>query len=357
MLANDSDHRTPFLLDFIGHSVHNSGELHIEDGETIWFYDAMEWTRLRSDVSGFIAPSAAPVDDDVTGFVPPVFENDALAVQVVWRFHERRPNEIIGLYHCRVESHDLHELRRAIEGTPWSLLPRPTGGEYRDQSLVLRYSRGDMLIERTFMLGCYEFIDAIRPVWERLLNVERKLLPLATLEIHARTARISDDPTRYTLHLALENRGTQPVVFTDPRIPFGDNRAFVVDNPRIVEDELKASLQTKSRLIVEVSSGSSEGFMKRTATYGPVPSLPTDAPRSVILRGGSKFELELPWVAPAPGAYWLRARWFDFDGPIEPVEGQLPFMPIPEQGPCFLGSGPYAIRGTVFTEGPFEVPA
>jgi hypothetical protein len=355
MLVTDLEHRTPFLLDFIGHTF-SDGELRIEDDKKMSFYEAMLWTRLRSDVSGFIAPSTGPVDDDVTGFVPPVFENDALAVQVVTRFYDKRPNEVIGLYSCRVESHDLDGLRRAIEGTPWSLLPRPTGGEYLEPTLVIRYSRGEVLIERGFKPGCYEFIEAIKPVWERIMNVKRKLQPLATLEIHARAEQISGDSPQHRLHVTLKNRGTQPVVFTDPRIPFGDDRAFVLSNPRVVEGELAASLRTKSRIMVEVSQ-SEEMFMWTRATYVPLPPLPANAPRTVIVRGGNKFELEIPWVAPAPGAYWLRARWFDFDGPIEPAEGQLPFMPIPEQGPCFIGSSSYPIRGTVFTEGPFEVPA
>lgn len=350
MLVTDLDHQTPFLLDFIGHTF-SHGELHIENGKKVSFHEAMDWTRVRSDVSGFIAPSTAPVDDDVTGFVPPVFENDALAVQVVTRSYDKSPNEVIGLYSCRVEHQELDELRRAIEGTPWSLLPRPTGGEYLEPTLVFRYSRSDVLIEREFKPGCYDFIESIKPIWEQLMSVERKLKPLATLEIHARAERQSDDSPRYNLHVTLENRGTRPVVFTDPRIPFDDHRAFVLANPRVAEGELAASLRTKSRLMVEVSQAE-ERFSERSAIDVPLPPLPKDAPRTVVLCGGGKFELEIPWVASATGPYWLRARWFDFDGPIEPAEGQLPFMPIPEQGPCLLGSGPYAIRGTVFTELP-----
>ena len=43
------------------------------------------WLRVRTDVTGFVAPAGDPDDDDYTGFVPPVFEEDGLAVMVVTR--------------------------------------------------------------------------------------------------------------------------------------------------------------------------------------------------------------------------------------------------------------------------------
>jgi hypothetical protein len=357
MLVTDPDDRTPFLLDFTGYTFPSKGKLQVADGVTLPFYRSFMWTRLRSDISGFIAPSAAPVDDDVTGFVPPVFEKDALAVRVTMRSYEQGRGDVIGLYSCRVNARELHELRSTIEGTPWSSLPRPTGGEYRDPTLVIRYSRGEYLIDRTFMTGSSEFIDAIEPVWEALMKVGERLRPLATLEIHAKAEPTRDDPTRYTLYVALENRGTQPVVFTDPRIPFGVDHAFVLSNPKSVTGELAASLRTKSRLMVEVSPSNDGRFMDTRATFVPLPPWPADGLRTLVLRGGDKFDLELQWVPPAPGVYVLRARWFDYDGPIEPAKGQLPFMPIPEQGECLIGDGPYPVRGTVFTTVEFEVPA
>jgi hypothetical protein len=355
MLVTDPDDRTPFLLDFTGYTFPGEGKLRIDDGLTIPFWASFLWTRLRSDISGFIAPRAAPVDDDVTGFVPPVFEKDALAVHVMMRGFEKSRDEVIGLYSCRVESRELQELRSHIEGMPWSFLPRPTGGSYYDATSVIRYSRGEYLIERKFMTGSWEFIDAIEPVWEGLMNVERRLRPLATLEIHAKAEPTRGDPTRYTLRVALENRGTQPVAFTDPRIPFGDDHAFVLHEPKSGTGELAASLRTKSRVMVEVSPSDDGRFWDTDAMFVPLPPLPEDALRTLVLRGGDKFDLELSWVPPAPGAYVLRARWFDYDGPIEPAKGQLPFMPIPEQGECLIGGGPYPVRGTVFTEVQFEV--
>jgi hypothetical protein len=357
MLVTDPDDRTPFLLDFTGYTFPSEGELHIDHGLTIPFWASFLWTRLRSNVSGFTAPSAAPVDDDVTGFVPPVFEKGALAVRVKMRTYEKSRDDVIGLYSCRVDSRELHELRSVIEGTPWSFLPRPTGGDYHDATIVLRYSRSEYLIERKFMTGSGEFIDAIEPVWEALMKVEDKLRPLATLEIHAKAEPTRGDPTRHTLRVALENRGTQPVVLTDPRIPFGDDHAFVLSDPKFVTGELAASLRTKSRLMVEVSPSNNGWFMDTQATFVPLPPLPADAPRTLVLRGGDKFDLELQWVPPAPGVYVLRARWFDYDGPIEPAKGQLPFMPIPEQGECLIGGGPYPVRGTMFTTAQFEVPS
>jgi hypothetical protein len=32
-------------------------------------------------------------------------------------------------------------------------------------------------------------------------------------------------------------------------------------------------------------------------------------------------------------------------------------MPIPEQGECLIGGGPYPVRGTMFTTAQFEVPS
>jgi hypothetical protein len=264
MLVADPDDRSPFLLDFTGYTFPNEGKLHIEQGLSIPFWASFLWTRIRSDVAGFIAPSAAPVDDDVTGFVPPMFEKDALAVLVKMRTFEKSRDDVVGLYSCRVTSRDLHDLRSAIEGTPWAFLPRPTGGSYRDTTHTIRYSHVEYLIERRFMTGSWEFIESIEPVWEGLMKVEDRLSPLATLEIHAKAEPTRGDPTRYTLHVALENRGTQPVVFTDPRIPFGNEHAFVLGDPEGVSDELAASLKTKSRVMVEVSP-SNDGWFADTA--------------------------------------------------------------------------------------------
>lgn len=353
--TNSNDQR--FLLDLTGYTFPSEGKLHIEDGLTIPFYASYLWTRIRSDISGFIPPSAAPDDGDVTGFVPPMFEQDALAVRVKMRSYSNNQDDVIGLYACRVSSRELQDLWGAIENMPWSLLAPPTGGHYTDTTYEIRYSRGDVLIESSFMSGSWEFIDDIEPVWGPLLKIGQRLRPLATLEIHVKIEPTHEDPTRFNLHIALENRGTQPVVFTDPRIPFGDEHAFVLSDPKFVEGELAASLQTKSRVMVEVSPSNNGWFMDTRAMFVPLPALPEDAPRTLVLRGGDKFDLELPWVPPAPGVYVMRARWFDYDGPIEPAKGQLPFMPIPEQGECLIGGGPYPVRGTVFTTVEFEVPS
>jgi hypothetical protein len=54
----------------------------------------------------------------------------------------------------------------------------------------------------------------------------------------------------------------------------------------------------------------------------------------------------LDW--PKPGRYLIQALWQDYLGPVEPVPGQTPFMPLPRTGPSQLGSGPSAIRGAMF---------
>src|SRR5690606_31805686 len=194
------DPRAPFLLDFVGYRIPTLGQLRLEDGKTTNLYETMEWTRIRSDVPGLITPRPAPVDEDVTGFVPPVFEKDALAVQVVWRFYDRSPNEVIGLYSCRVASNDLHELQRAIEDIYWARLPRPTSSHFTDPFVLFRYARGDLFVEREFSVDSHDFIEAIEPVWEGLATVERKLEPLATLAIHAKVEPMFDDSPQYNFH-------------------------------------------------------------------------------------------------------------------------------------------------------------
>jgi hypothetical protein len=329
----------PFQLDVRSTSGNRLAHAAGDAGTQVDVHEYTMWLRIRSDVSGFVAPPKPPSDEERTGFVPPAFEDDGLAVMVVTREWHERGRDTIGLYHCRLEARELDQLRRAVEGTPWAELPRPIGGDYHSPQFVIRYSSGSLLIERYFNARSSNFTDAIEPLWkligDRIVMLSNR--PGGNLEVNVSAEQTRGDPTKWTFRLALENRGTGAIVLTDPRIPFGDG------TPRL-------DWRVGERVVDR------DNFPPLEWITIPLPPLSDDAPRSLVVNAKSRFELTTTWVAPKAGNYALRGTWRDYQGPIEPVSGQLPFMPLPEIGPSTLGSGPYPIRGSVFAEDRFTVP-
>jgi hypothetical protein len=289
------------------------------------------WLRVRSDVTGFVAPAGDPDDDDYTGFVPPIFEEDGLALLVVCRPQGDCEGEPIGLFHGRIEREPLERLRATIEGTPWSELPRPIGGHVTAPTLELRHERDRLLIQRSINARSGNVREAIAPL---MTVVESTLDRVRKGE--AATLRLGVEVEPQTVRVTLRNRGLGAIVLTDPRVPREGT-------PRL---ELR---------IGELTSPI-PGVEPRTWTTLPLPPLPEHAPRSLIIGGNRRFVLELPWTAPKPGRYLIRAKWEDYEGPIDPVAGQTPFMPLPERGRSYLGSGPYPIRGANLASRRFTVP-
>lgn len=314
----------------------------IEDDAEIAIHEFTSWLRIRSDVSGFVPPSGDPDDDDYTGFVPPLFEEDGLALLVVTRPQGDCQGEPIGLFHGRIEREPLERLRSTVEGIVWSELPRPIGGHITAPELELRHERGALLIERRFNARsghpsrpgdrAESFLEAIQPL---MSLVERQLDRIMKGEAATLRLSVDVDPSRGLVRVTLRNRGLGAIVLTDPRVP----------------------REGAPRLLVRIGERTSphEATEPRQWTALPLPPLPADAPRSLILAANRRLVIELPWTAPKPGRYLVRAKWEDYDGPIDPVAGQTPFMPLPEQGPSYLGSGPYPIRGANLASRRFEV--
>jgi hypothetical protein len=319
----------PFQLDIFSTSGKPVATVPDHGGEAISLHEWTTWLRVRSDISGFVAPPANPdTDEDVTGWVPPAFEEDGLAVMVVARQFQDVAGKSIGLFHNRLDARELEQLSRAVELTPWAELPRPVGGDWSAAHILLRYSRGDLLIERRFNARSANFLEAIAPLWQlitqRMSMVRNR--PAGTLEIAVR--REGD-----SLHLVLENNGLDAIVLTDPRVPSELPRLQVKVRPTEppLDDE-----PPFDRLV-------------------PIPALPASEPSTLVLRPKRRFELSLPWQESRPGKYIVRATWRDYGGPIQTVAHQLPFMPLPQTGPSLLGSGPYPIRGAVFASRMIEI--
>jgi|SRR5690606_30902580 len=336
----------PFRLDFRSTNGRLAGPLQDADGGGDLF-EYTTWLRVRSDVPGYVAPAAAPGDDDVTGFVPPVFMTDGLAVMTVARSHDDCGGKSIGMFRHGVGAEELEQLRRLVELTPWSELPRPVGGQFTAPQLELSYSSGEMMIQRKYNATCGEFRAAIRPLENALDELASRLMahPISVLGLEGSAAPEPAEPEgsdHWTIHMKLRNRGMLPIVFTDPRIPQGAADPHVLDNqPRF---ELR---------IGEIESNA--GVPPSEWTVLPLPPVPADAPQSRVLAGGSCLELSVPWTAPRPGKFLLAATWQDYGGPIEAVAGQLPFMPLPESGSSALVGGPYPVRGATFANHVIEV--
>jgi hypothetical protein len=329
----------PFLLDLTATCGRGMVKLSSEDGG----FDLCQWTswlRIRSDVSGYVALATAPGDEDMTGFVPPVFENDGLAVLVVSRSAADLSETPVGLFYRRLDADELEKLRRVVEMTPWLELPHPAGGHHAAPQLTIHYASGEYLVHREFNALCGNFIEAIAPLWE-LLRYQQTLAnrrPTATLAVEVRAERTSeDDPNHWKLSIKLVNEGTDPIVLTDPRIA-------------------KPGSHSQSRIELRIGAleSSIPGAPPYTWNVLPLPP-PSVDPTLVLARRGS-FELCVPWVAPGPGRYLLEGSWQDYEGPVKQFAGQLPFMPLPERGPSALGGGPYPLRGAAFANRLIEVP-
>ncbi|MFO7561324.1 MAG: hypothetical protein R6X02_01670 [Enhygromyxa sp.] len=308
-----------------------------EDQAELAIHEWTTWLRVRSDVTGFVAPAGDPDDDDYTGFVPPIFEEDGLALLLVTRPQGDCEGEAIGLFHGRLEREPLERLRNAVEGTPWSELPRPIGGHNTAPTLELRHERDRLLIERSFNARSGNFLEAIAPlmtVVETTLDRVRKG-EAATLRLRVEVEPDEHQPRRRTVRVTLLNRGLGAIALTDPRVPREDR-------PRL---EVR---------VAELRSPHPDVEPHQWTTL-PLPPLPEHAPRSLTIAARRHFCVELPWTAPSPGRYLVRVKWEDYEGPIEPVDGQTPFMPLPERGPSYLGSGPYPLRGANLASRRFEV--
>jgi hypothetical protein len=327
MMSNDpSDAPSPFQFEFF--STHGRRVAKITDsGPAFDLFERTTWLRIRSDVSGFIPPAAAPSDDERTGFVPPAFDDDGLAVMVQTGLYNEIEDESIGLFADRLDAREIEQLRRTIEFTPWAELPRPVGGDFNAPQMAIRYSSGDLLIQRQFNAWSSNFVEAIKPLWD-LLDVHMNRLGLraaATMVLRLRVDQSSDDPRQHVIHLRLENEGTGAVVLTDPRVP----------------SDVDARLEVRVGELVDAV-----GVPPFEWTVLPLPGLPEGEPRSLVIGAKSHFEISVPWVASKTGKFEIRGTWVDYMGPSDPVAGQLPFMPLPERGPSAVGTGPYPIRGS-----------
>jgi hypothetical protein len=290
------------------------------------------WLRIRSDITGFVPPMINPEDDELTGFVPPAFEDDGLALMTTVRNNEDLSGASIGLFHARLDTQELEQLRATIEQTAWVDLPRPAGGDFNAPTLCIAYRRGTKLIRRSFNARSSNFIEAIAPVWNLLDKVLVRTRKSAAsswmLELELEAA--PEDPLALSVNLRLRARGIGHVALTDPRMGVA-----VGEPPRLrvwvgEQDIDNPDARADNRVDLAIPT--------------PLP----DEPRTLVLRPNGRFELSLPWRAPRPGRYLVHASWEDYRGPIDPVAGQTPFMPLPTVGPSSLGSGPYPIRGAVF---------
>lgn len=292
------------------------------------------WLRIRSEVSGYVSPVAAPDDDEATSYVPPVFERACLVVLVVTRSFEDQTGATIGLFYMRLDTRACEAIRDTVEQTPWIDLPEPIGGGYTSPSICLHYYRRTspaFVVQRAFNAECDNFIGSINPLW-RLLRAHQNGVfaqASATLRLNLSAEPHPEDPGTWRLTLTLRNLGRDPVVLTDPRVPSASG-----DTPRL---DLRAG----------VEPGDPTWPMVRSTPIPP-PSLPANAAQVVTLAHRQRLEIEIPWRAPAPGSYRILVTWRDYRGPIQPVPGQIPFMPLPQCGPAHFGSGPYPIRGTLF---------
>lgn len=327
---------TPFLLDL--RSTNGAPMTAVDDGDggEITLYEWTSWLRIRSDVTGFVAP-AINEDDEYTGFVPPVFEDDGIAVLVHARSHSDFGGGSIGLHHARLELVDLDAIRTAVAKIDWSRLPRPVGGDFNAPGLELRYASGSLLIHRAFNARSGGFIEAIEPLWGLLdkLMVRTMKGPSGAIEPILEVVPDPQDPRRFAARVGLRNVSIGPVALTDPRVPTDS---------------------TEPRFEVRVGKGfvGSDDLSPSEWSTLELPPLPEDAPSSPLLASRKRWALELPFIVPDPGRYHVQVRWRDYGGPIDPLPGQVPFMPVPSTGRSFVGSGPYPVRGSCRVERVFN---
>lgn len=329
---------TPFLLDLRATTGLPTIEVDDGDGGALQLHEGTTWLRIRSDVTGFVAPTISPEDDEITGFVPPVFEDDGLAVLVHMRDHQDLEDQTVGLFHARLDPDELESLRAAVVAIEWARVPKPVGGDRYAPQMTLRYTSGKLQINRGFNATSGNFIEAIAPLWNLLDKHTTRTRKSAsgTLESLLDVIETPEDPRHRTFRVGLRNRSIGPVAFTDPRVP-------TPAGPRRLE--VRVGECTNER----------EWISPYAWTTVELPQLPADAPRTVMVASRRRWELELPWVAPKPGRYEVQARWRDYDGPLDTLAGQTPLMPVPSEGPSFVGSGPYPIRGSCRAVGRFTV--
>ncbi|PRQ06206.1 hypothetical protein [Enhygromyxa salina] len=326
-----SKHEPPFILDLTATRGRPMDTLS-PDEDQLELREWTTWLRIRSDVTGFVAPTIDPDSDDVTGFVPPAFEADGLVLLAMARSMDDRSGEAIGLFQARLELAELDALRRTIDTTPWLDLPRPAGGYYGAPTLRINYECGTKQISRGFSTASGNFLEAIAPLWRLLdkamMRACKTAASTATLELEL--ASEPDDPLAVSITLRLRARGLGHVVLSDPLLSVAPGQP--------------------PRLRVRVGELDAQCPDADPAIYFELPIPPRTEPESpaLLLRPNARFELRLRWRAPKPGRYLIEASWQDYLGPAEPLPGQTPFMPLFRTGPSRLGSGPYPIRGAMF---------
>lgn len=327
-----------FLLDLYATNGAPIGPIDDGNGGKLTLHEWTTWLRIRSDVSGFVAPLINVEDDEMTGFVPPVFEDDGIAVLIHARDHHDLGGTAIGLSHARLDAAELAAVRASVAEVPWPTLPRPVGGDFNAPDFMLRYACGNLLIKRGFNARSGNFIEAIAPLWTLLhkLTTRTKRGASGTLEPLLDIDVRDGDPRRCNIRFGLRNRSIGPVGLNDPRVPSHDGKA-------------RLEVQIGERVVDR------DWVAPHEWTTLDLPPLPEQAPRSLMLAARKRWELETPWIAPKPGHYEVRMRWLDYDGPVDPLPAQIPFMPVPSKGPSFVGSGPYPIRGCCRAARRFEI--
>ncbi|PRQ06631.1 hypothetical protein [Enhygromyxa salina] len=306
-------------------------------------FELREWTtwlRVRSEVSGYVPPALAPGDEDVTSYVPPVFERDGLAVLVVTRSFEDLTGSTIGLFYLRLDGGALDTIRATVEQTPWVDLPDPTGGAREAPTVRLHYAGQDFVVQRAFNAACGSFLEAIDPLWRLLLGHSNRVFKhaCAALRLSSSATQSPEHPGSWELTITLRNLGRDPVVLTDPRVPSTDDAG--------------------ARLSVRFGvAPDDESWPVLNTTPVLTPSLPNDAPHVVTLASRRGLVLVIPWRPPGPGRYCILVTWQDYRGPLDAAPGQIPFMPLPSSGPPYVGSGPYPIRGALSGRVVVDVPS
>jgi hypothetical protein len=330
--------KPPFQLDLWSLGGAPLGAIDSSEGEAQPIHEWTTHLRIRSDVVGFVSPSVSD-DEEFTGFVPPAFEDDGIAVLVHLRDQQDLGGATVGLHHARLDVPALDELRAAVEATAWTKLPRPRGGDFNLQHFTLRYGSGTTLIERAFNAGNSDFIAALGPLWRLIEGTVTRCMrsPTGTLTPSVEHVVDEHDASACKFRVTLRNAGIGPIAITDPRVP---------------------SHAAQPRFAVQVGECIAErdDLAPFDWTDLALPQLPEGAPRARMLVSRQRIQYELPWRAPKPGNYEVRMRWYDYEGPIEPVPGVIPFMPVPRKGRAFIGAGPYLVRGTCSARLRFTVP-
>lgn len=282
-------------------------------------HQCFKWLRVRTAVEG----------------------GHSVAIYTGSSVEEFASGDPIGLFYERLDEDGLREVRFAVQWSPWWMQPPLSGRDHYASLHQVHYASSSFSIDRELSPLHGPFKESVERLalefHERTTDMPKR----ATLDIEVGVERDRNDPSRHILYASLTNDGVDPIVLTDPRTPRESSR------DRVPRFEWRIAKMSSSSSYVAPYEGTSL----------PIPALPTDAPQSLVLAGGESFELSAPWVAPEPGHYRLRAHWDDYDGPIVPVEAQLPFMPLSDDGQLQLGSGPWPIRGHAYVHFVFEVGA